>query len=109
MAPDAERIGDRRSIFQDAILDAMDHLEVLREKVATLRVEIVQLQELNERYRRQPRPDAQAHFAHGQRQERLQEIQQELTQIARLGGRLRSVEQMKEQHRSRPFLVKKAS
>ena len=87
----------------------MDHLEVLREKVATLRGEIVQLQELNERYRRQPRLDAQAHFAHGQRQDRLQEIQQELTQIARLGGRLRSVEQMKEQHRSRPYFVKKVS
>jgi hypothetical protein len=87
----------------------MDHLEVLREKVATLRVEIVQLQELNERYRRQSRPDAQDHFAHGQRQDRLQEIQQELTQIARLGGRLRSVEQIKEQHRSRPYLGKKVS
>ena len=69
----------------------MDHLEVLREKVASLRVEIVQLQELNEQYRRQARPDAQAHFAHGQRHERLQEIQQELTQIARLGGRLGTV------------------
>jgi hypothetical protein len=87
----------------------MDHLEVLREKVATLRVEIVQLQELNESYRRQPRTDVQAHFAHGERQQRLLEIQQELTQIARLGGRLRSVEQMKEQHRSRPYLDKKVS
>lgn len=87
----------------------MEHLDVLREKVATLRAEIVQLQELNQQYRRQPRPDAQAHFAHGERQQRLLEIQQELTQIARLGGRLRSVEQMKEEHRSRPYLVKKAS
>jgi hypothetical protein len=87
----------------------MDHLEVLREKVATLRVEIVQLQELNECYRRQPQTDVQAHFAHGERQQRLLEIQQELTQIARLGGRLRSVEQMKEQHRSRPYLDKKVS
>jgi hypothetical protein len=87
----------------------MDHLEVLREKVATLRAEIVQLQELNERYRRQPRLDALAHYAHGQRQDRLQEIQHELTQIARIGGRIRSVEQMKEQHRSRPYLIKRAS
>jgi hypothetical protein len=87
----------------------MDHLEVLREKVATLRVEIVQLQELNERYRRQSQRDVQAHFAHGERQERLLEIQQQLTQLARLGGRVRSVEQMKQQHRSRSFLVKKAS
>lgn len=104
-----ERIERPRSLDQGAILDAMDHLEVLREKIATLRAEITQLQELNEQYRRQARPDAQAHFAHGERQERLQEIQQELSQIARLGGRLRSVEQMKEQHRSRSFLVKKAS
>ena len=87
----------------------MDHLEVLREKVATLRAEIVQLQELNERYRRQHRPDAQAHFAHVERQERLLEIQQQLTQLARLGGQVRSVEQMKQQHLSRPFFVKKAS
>ena len=101
------RIGDRRLFTQDAILDGMDHLEVLREKVATLRVEIVQLQELNEQYRRQLRPDTQAHFAHGERQERLLEIQQELAQIAGLG--LRSVEQMKDQHRSRPYLLKKVS
>ena len=87
----------------------MDHLEVLRGKVATLRAEIVQLQELNERYRRQPRLDAQSHFAHGERQERLLEIQQELTQISRLGGRVRSVEQMKEQHRSRLYPLKKIS
>ena len=87
----------------------MDHVEVLREKIAALRAEIVQLQELNQQYRSQLRPDAQSHFAHGQRQDRLQEIQYELTRIARLSGRLRSVEQMKEQHHSRPFLVKKAS
>ena len=87
----------------------MHHLEVLREKVATLRTEIVQLQELNEQYRRERQLDAQAHFAHGERQQRLLEIQQELSQLARLGERVRSVEQMKEQHRSRPFLMKKSS
>jgi hypothetical protein len=85
----------------------MEHLEVLREKIASLRSEIAQLQQLNERYRREQGQDAQAHVAHGQRQERLLEIQQELTLLARLGGRVRSVEQMKEQHRSRP--LKKAS
>lgn len=117
-----KRIGDRRrsdftiskrwelgSIVQDAILDAMDHLEVLREKVAPLSTEIVQFEKLNKRYRRQALPDAQAHFAQGKRQQRLQQIQQELIQIAGPGGRVRSVEQMKEQHRSRPYLVKKAS
>ena len=87
----------------------MEHLEVLREKIATLRSEIAQLQELNERYRRKQVQDAQAHFAHGQRQERLLEIQLELVKLARLGGRVRSVAQMKEQHRSRPYLINKAS
>jgi len=87
----------------------MDHLEVLREKIARLRSEIAQLQEMNDQYRRQGRHDTQAHITHGQRQERLQEIQQELTQVADLGRRVRSIEQMKEHHRSRPYLAKKVS
>lgn len=87
----------------------MDHLQVLQEKVSSLRAEIVELQQLNSQYRREERPDTEAQVAHGNRQERLLEIQQELTQISRLSGRVRSVEQMKEQHRSRPFLIKKAS
>ena len=87
----------------------MEHLEVLREKVASLRSEIAQLQELSQRYRREPKQDAQAHFDHGQRQERLLAIQQELTQLASLGGKVRSIEQTKEQHRSRPYLIHKAS
>ena len=87
----------------------MDQLQVLRAKVSTLSAEIVQLQQLNRQYRHQDRPGTEAQVAHGKRQERLLEIQQELTQILRLGGRVRTVEQMKEQHRSRPFLIKKAS
>jgi hypothetical protein len=87
----------------------MDHLEVLREKIALLRDEIAQLQELNDRYWLRGENDTQAQVAHGQRQERLQAIQLELVQLADLGRRVRSVEQMKEQHRSRPYLVKKAS
>jgi hypothetical protein len=87
----------------------MDHLEVLREKIRSLRAEIAQLQELNDRYWLRAGNDTQAQIAHGQRQERLQAIQQELVQLADLGRRVRSVEQMKEQHRSRPYLVNKAS
>ena len=87
----------------------MDHLAVLREKIGNLRAEISQLQELNVQYRLQSRNDTQAHVAHGQRQERLQAIQQELIQLADLGRRVRSVEQMKEQHRSRLHLAKQAS
>lgn len=85
----------------------MDHLAVLRDKIGSLRAEIAQLQELNDRYWLRGRHDTQAHAAHGQRHERLEAIQQELVQIAGLG--LRSVEQMKDQHRSRPYLLKKVS
>ena len=87
----------------------MDHLEVLREKIGVLRAEIAQLRELNEQYRREGRHDTRTQVAHGQRQERLQEIQQELAQLAGLGRRVRSVEQVKEEHRSRPYLVKRVS
>jgi len=87
----------------------MDHLAVLREKIGRLRLEIAELQELNDQYRRQGRNDTQAQVAHGQRHERLQQIQQELSQLADLGRRVRSVEQMKEQHRNRLHLVKQVS
>jgi len=88
----------------------MDHISVLRDKVGRLRSEIAHLQGLNAEYRRTGRRDrngTEAQIAHGQRHERLQAIQQELAQIAGLG--LRSVEQMKDQHRSRPYLLKKVS
>ena len=87
----------------------MDHLEVLREKIALLRAEIAQLQELNDRYWLRDGNDTQAQVAHGQTHERLEQIQQELNQLADLGRRVRSVEQMKEQHRARSYPVKKAS
>ena len=87
----------------------MDHLAVLREKIGTLRTEIAQLQELNDRYWLRRGNDTQAQVAHGQRQERLIQIQQELTQLADLGRRVRSAQQMKEQHRSRLHPVRKAS
>jgi hypothetical protein len=89
--------------------DGMDYLEVLREKIGRLRVEIGQIQELNTQYRLQARNGTEAQVAHGQRQERLQAIQQELAQLATLGSRVRSVEEMKERHRSRLLLVKQAS
>ena len=87
----------------------MDHLAVLREKIGSLRAEIAHLQELNEQYRRQGRHETEAHVAHGQRQERLQAIQQELVQLAGLGRRVLSVEQRKAEHRSRLHIVEKAS
>ena len=87
----------------------MDHLAVLREKIGRLRAEIADLQELNDKYRRQGRHETLAQVAHGQRHERLQAIQQELAQLADLGRRVRSFEQMKEQQRSRLNPAKKAS
>jgi len=87
----------------------MDHLAVLREKVGSLRAEIAQIQKLNDQYRRERGNEIQAQVAHGQRHERLQAIQQELSQLADLGRRVRSVEQMREQHRAGLHLVKKAS
>jgi hypothetical protein len=74
-----------------------------------LRVEIAEIQELNQQYRFQDRNDAEAHVAHGQRHERLQAIRQELAQLAALGRKVRLVEEMKEKHRSRLHLVKEAS
>jgi hypothetical protein len=87
----------------------MDHLAVLREKVAGLRSEIAQLQELNNQYRRQGRNETEDQIAHGQRLERLQQIQQELVQLAGLGRRVLTVEERKEEHRSRLHPVQKAS
>ncbi len=87
----------------------MDHLEVLREKIGRLRAEIAEIKLLNEQYRREGWNGTEAQLAHGQRHERLQTIQQELARIAGLGRKVQSVEEMKEEHRSRMHLVKKAS
>jgi len=84
----------------------MDHLRVLREKIERLRVEIADIQELNEQFRRGGRNGTEAQVAHGQRHERLQAIQHELAQLADLGRRVHSTEVMKEKHRSRLHLVK---
>jgi len=87
----------------------MNHLEALLEKIGRLREEIAQIQELNQQYRRQGRNDTDAHIAHSQRHERLQAIQQELSQLAGLGRKVLSIEEMKEKHEARPFLVKRVS
>jgi transcriptional regulator of NAD metabolism len=86
----------------------MDHVEVLREKIARLRSEIAHIQELNQEYRLRETNGTEAQVAHGQRQERLQAIQQELAQVADLGRRIRSVDQMREKTRSRLHLVKQS-
>jgi uncharacterized protein (DUF1810 family) len=87
----------------------MDHLEVLRDKITRLRSEIADIQELNEQYRFRGQKGAEADIAHSQRQERLQEIQEELVQLSKLGRKTLSIEQMREKHCSRLHLVKNAS
>ena len=83
----------------------MNHLEVLREKIARLRAEIVHIQELNEEYRRLEGPGTEAEVAHGQRHERLQAIQQDLARVGDLGRRVLSVEKIKAHNRTRTHLV----
>jgi len=87
----------------------MDHLEVLREKIGRLREEIAHIRDLNEQYRLRTSNSTEAQVAHGQRQERLQEIQEELVQLSNLGQRVLTMEERKEEHRSRLHLVKQAS
>jgi signal transduction histidine kinase len=87
----------------------MNHLDVLREKIGRLRSEIAQIQELNQQYRLRGGNATEEQVAHGQRHERLQEIQEELMQLSNLSRKVVSVEEMREKHRSRLQLVKKAS
>jgi hypothetical protein len=87
----------------------MDHLEVLRDKIGSLRAEIAEIRDLNAQYRLRSGHATEDQVAHGQRHERLQEIQQELAQLSALGRKVVSVEQMREKHRSRLHLVKQAS
>jgi len=79
----------------------MDHLGILRDKIRRLRLEIADIQELNQQFRRDGGKAADVQVAHGQRNERLQAIQHELVKLADLGRRVVSTEQMKEKHRAR--------
>jgi hypothetical protein len=83
----------------------MDHLLALRDKVGRLREEIADIQQLNEQFRRNRLNGPEAQAAHGQRNERLQAIQQELVQLAQLSRKVISAEEMREKHRTRLHLV----
>jgi len=74
----------------------MDHLEVLRDKIGRFREEIADIHESNQQFRRAVRNGAAAQVAHGQRSERLQEIQRELLQLASLGKEVVSTETTQE-------------
>jgi hypothetical protein len=86
----------------------MDHLKVLQDKIVNLRAEIAQIHEQNEQYRRDKSNGTLAQVAHGQRHERLQVIQKELTKLADLGRKVHSANQAREHHRSRLELVKQS-
>jgi multidrug resistance efflux pump len=85
----------------------MDHLVVLRDKIALLRQEIADIQQANEQFRRHGLKLANAQVAHGQRNERLQSIQQELLRLAALSHKVVSTEQMREKYRTRLHQMKK--
>jgi len=80
---------------------------VVRDKIGRLREEIAAIQNLNEQFRRDGVNGAQVQVAHGKRMERLQAIQQELVQLADLGRKVVSTDQMREKHRTRLHLVNK--
>ncbi len=80
---------------------------MLRDKIGRLREEIAAIQNLNEQFRRDGVNGAQVQVAHGKRMERLQAIQQELVQLADLGRKVVSTDQMREKHRTRLHLVNK--
>lgn len=82
----------------------MDHLLVLRDKIARLREEINDIQNLNEQFRRDGLRGTDAQIAHGKRMERLQAIQQDLIQLGELGRKVVSTEQRREKHRTRLHL-----
>jgi hypothetical protein len=79
----------------------MDHLRILRSKIGRFRDEIAEIRELNDQFRHTVRNGAVAQSAQDRRQERLQEIQHELVQLATLGSSVVSTEQIKKKQRSR--------
>jgi len=84
----------------------MDHLLVLREKIGRLREEIGDIRRVNEEVRSDSRSGADTEAARGQRNERLQAIQQELVQLADLSRKVISTAQMREKHHSRLNTIK---
>jgi hypothetical protein len=84
----------------------MDHLGVLRKRIISLRAEIAEIHELNQQYRQRKGTATAEQVAHGQRHERLQEIQKELGRLAALGRSVVSINEVREQNRSRLQLIK---
>lgn len=74
----------------------MDHVTLLRDKIARFREEIADIQELNARFPPASRNGTVAQVAHGRRQARLQAIQHQLIQLADLGRKVVSTERINE-------------
>lgn len=86
----------------------MDHLGVLQKKIVSLRAEIAEIRELNQRYRERRGNATADQVAHGQRHERLQEIQKELGRLAALGRSVVSISDVREKNRARLELIRKS-
>lgn len=72
----------------------------------SLRAEIAQIHELNQEYRQRKGNGTADQVAHGQRHERLQEIQEELSRLSALGRSVVSVNQVREENRARLQQIK---
>jgi len=86
----------------------MDHLGVLQKKIVSLRAEIAAIRELNQQYRERRGNATADQVAHGQRHERLQEIQKELGRLAALGRSVVSISDVREKNRARLELIRKS-
>jgi biopolymer transport protein ExbB/TolQ len=73
----------------------MDYLAIFRSKIWRFREEIASIQELNRQFRRAGGKGTGLQVAHGQRSERLQQIQRELLQLAHLGRKVVPIEPIK--------------
>ena len=82
----------------------MEYVEIIRERIERLRIEIADIRLSIERQTLQGGSDAEAQLVHDQRQTRLQAIQRELVQLAGLGPKIQPTEEMPEKHRSRLHL-----
>lgn len=97
--------------FQIGYCEHMDHLTVLRDKVGRLRMEIADIQKLNEDFQRKGENGTKVQVAYLHRNERLQAIQHELVQLANLGRGVASTQQMRKiiaPNRTPPSRVKAA-
>ena len=84
----------------------MDHLGVLQKKIVSLRAEIAEIHERNQQYRQGKGNRIADQVAHGQRHERLQQIQKELGRLAALGRSVVSISEVREQNRARLQAIK---